>query len=274
LQEQGQNALSDNPKTRQNTTTGIGLPPAQLMGLSDPAGAAVSGVFSMRYLIVETSWPMMTLSRSLADDGVLLTQTDRPEDIPQLLANGGLDALVLEAETLVQHGLSLMSLRSAFPRVSIALVANKPSRANIAKWLEAGADTVMDNETPPQEIVARIAAITRRTFGYATSLIAFGPLQIDIGRRRAEIDGVALHLTPKVYEILEYMALRPGSLVTRDALLSHVYGFESEPDARVFDVYMCTLRSHLKATRGAVTVQTARGEGFRFLHLEEAEQAA
>lgn len=228
----------------------------------------------MRYLIVETSWPMMTLSRSLVEDGLLLSQTDRPEDIPQLLANGGIDTVVLEAETLAQHGLSLMALRSAFPAISIALVAQKPTREKIADWLQAGADTVMDNQTPPEEIVARIAAITRRAFGFATSVLDYGPLQIDIGRRKAEINGVALHLTPKVYELLEYLALRPGSLVTRDALLSHVYGFEAEPDARVFDVYMCTLRGHLKATDGTVEVQTARGKGFRFVHLMPAEQAA
>ena len=229
----------------------------------------------MRYLIAETSWSMLTLAKQFADAGLLLSRTDRPEDVPHYLQMGGLDAVVLEAETLAHHGLSLVTLRALAPDVPIALIAHKPDRKRISAWLESGADTVIDSSSDPEEIAARIMAVARRTHGFSTSQLQFGPLCVDLERRRVKLGGVFLHLTPKVYELLEYMALRHGTLVTRDALLSHIYGLEAEPDARVFDVYMCTLRGQLKAADGAIRIETARGKGFRFIaDLRDAAQAA
>lgn len=228
----------------------------------------------MRYLVVETSWIMVGLSRAFSDCGLLLSRTDRPEDVADILKTGEIDAVLLEAEGLGHHGISLKSLRARHPFVSIAVVAEHPIPADVTQYLQAGADTVLDQATPRDAIVAQMIAITRRAHGYATSCLRFGPLSLNIDRRHAEINGAILHLTPKVYELLEYLVLRAGQLVTRDALLSHVYGFETEPDARVFDVYMCTLRRFLKETRGAVEIQTVRGKGFRFVSFADTAEAA
>ncbi|MBS0124717.1 response regulator transcription factor [Thetidibacter halocola] len=228
----------------------------------------------MRYLIAETSWTMMNIARRLVEDGSLLTRTDRPEDIAHYLRLGEIDAVVLEGGATVSNGLSLAALRAICGSVPVVLIADRAQRSQIAEWLAAGADTVISASTDPTEISARILAVARRAHGCSSPTLTFGPLHLDLARRRAQLDGAWLHLTPKVYEILEFMALRAGTLVTRDALLSHVYGLEGEPDARVFDVYMCTLRGHLKAAGEAVQIQTMRGEGFRFVAEGGAAEAA
>lgn len=223
----------------------------------------------MRYLIAETSWTLMSLAQELKSRGTLLTRTDSPEDVPHYLQISGVDLLVLDAATIGRNGLSLSALRAARPAMPIALIATKPQPEAIASWLDAGADAVIAAEATMEEIIARLVAVARRSHGLATSQLSHGPLTVDVERRRVRLNDSWLHLTPKVYELLEFLALRAGSLVTREALLNHIYGLEGEPDARVFDVYMCTLRSQLKPADGQVSIQTARGAGFRFISTAE-----
>lgn len=228
----------------------------------------------MRYLIVETSWPMMRLAADLSDRGVLLSRTDSPEDIPHYLALGAQDLLIAEAGVFGPAGLNLRRLRDAAKGVSIALVDPEPSRMRVAECLAAGADTVVDATMPPDETAARLLAVARRAHGLGSSRIWHGTLQVDLDARAASVAGQRLSLTPKIYEMLEYLALRPGQLVTRDALLNHVYGLEGEPESRVFDVYLCTLRARLREAGADVDIRTARGAGFRLVAPAPSADAA
>lgn len=219
----------------------------------------------MRYLIAETSWPLMTLASALSDAGNLLTRTDRPEDIRHFLHTTPADLLVLDAADLGRPGLSLANLRNAHPGMPIALMAKDASHAQIVRWLESGADTVLDPANPPEEAIMSLSAIARRAHGLAQPVLRYGPLAINLQLRMAYLTDCPIKLSPKVYELLEYIALRPRRLINRAALLGHVYGLEDEPDPRVFDVYVCNLRACLAASDGAVDIETVRGSGYRFV---------
>ncbi|MBV7394813.1 response regulator transcription factor [Mameliella sediminis] len=218
----------------------------------------------MRYLIAETSWPLMALASELATAGVLLTRTDRPEDIPQFLQTTEADLLVLDASDLDRPGLSLTHLRRLHPELPIVLMSRDPSHGDIVRWLDSGADTVLDASVPPEEAVMVLAAIARRAHGMSQPVLRYGPLAVNLQRRKAYLNDCPVKLSPKLYELLEYIALRPGRLVSRAALLGHIYGLEDEPDPRVFDVYVCNLRACLEVTEGAVDIETVRGSGYRF----------
>ncbi|WP_305969937.1 MULTISPECIES: winged helix-turn-helix transcriptional regulator [unclassified Mameliella] len=218
----------------------------------------------MRYLIAETSWSLIALAKELTNTGVLLTRTDRPEDIPHYLRMTESDLLILDAEELALSGLSLPHLRRSHPDLPIALMARDASHGQIVRWLEAGADTVLDASAPPEESVMILSAIARRAHGVAQPMLSYGPLAVDLLRRKAYLQDCPVKLSPKLYELLEYIALRPRRLVSRAALLGHIYGLEDEPDPRVFDVYVCNLRACLEASDGAVDIETVRGSGYRF----------
>ena len=218
----------------------------------------------MRYLIAETSWPLMTLARELSNSGVLLTRTDRPEDIPHFLHISPADLLVLNADDMGRPGPSLSNLRRAHPEMPIAVMAEGASQTQIVRWLQGGADTVLDPSSPPDETMMILAAVARRAHGLAQPGLRYGPLAIDVQKRSAYLSDCPIKLSPKVYELLEYIALRPRRLINRAALLGHIYGLEDEPDPRVFDVYVCNLRACLAASDGAVDIETVRGSGYRF----------
>jgi two-component system cell cycle response regulator CtrA len=219
----------------------------------------------MRYLIAETSWTLMTLAQELSKSGVLLTRTDRPEDIPQFLELVPADLLVVDDSLFAHPGLSLPVLRRLRPGLPIAVLSQDTTPDRIARLLAAGADTVLDASLSPEEIGMYLAAIARRAHGLAQPLLHYGPLRIDVHNHKAYLQDCPIKLSPKVYELLEYFGLRPRRLISRSALLGHVYGLEDEPDPRVFDVYVCNLRTYLAPADGAVGIETVRGVGYRFV---------
>jgi DNA-binding response OmpR family regulator len=219
----------------------------------------------VRYLIAETSWTLVSLAQELSAEGTLLTRTDRPEDVPLLLQLVPADLLILDASLLAGTDLTLSGLRRSRPHLPIVVFARNATHQQIAKWLEAGADTVLDPSCPPEEAILILGAIARRAQGLAQPTISYGPLRIDLQHHRAYLQGCPIKLAPKLYELLEYFALRPRQLIHRSALLGHIYGLEDEPDPRVFDVYVCNLRACLAALDGAIDIQTVRGVGYRFV---------
>ena len=216
----------------------------------------------MRYLIAETTWKMMSLGHALAQTGTLLTRCEAAEDIEEFHRIGAHDLLVIEASVL-RNQTTLTRLRERNPEVPIAVISREADGAQIAAWLMAGADTVLPSEASSEEILARLGAVARRAHGVSLPVSDCGPLRFDLEKRRVHFGTTTLSLSPKLYEILEFLALRPGRLATRETLMNHVYGFENEPAPRVFDVYMCNLRAHLASLEGALTIDTVRGEGYR-----------
>jgi DNA-binding response OmpR family regulator len=219
----------------------------------------------MRYLIAETSWPMMNLATQIASTGTLLTRTDRPEDIPHYMQLGTTDMLLIEDTDLGPHGLDLRELLKANPQTPIVVLTQEATGPEVAKLLLAGADAVLPLHMSSEEIAMRLRAVACRSLGLALPTVELGPVSVCLNNRRAYMYDCPLKLGPKLYELLEYLCLRPNRLITRSDLLTHMYGLEQEPDPRVFDVYICNLRACLKAAEAHVEIETVRGAGFRLV---------
>ena len=218
----------------------------------------------MRYLIGEASWPAVDLATRISESGTLLTRTDTPEDVPLYLEIGGHDLAILD-ENMLQQGLRLKRLQALAPQVPLCVVTGTASPERRASLLSSGADLVLEAGLAPEDALVRLCATARRAHGLPTPEIVLGPLKIDLLTRRTYLYGARLALAPKLYETLEYLALRPGQTISRDALLSHVYLPGEEPRARVFDVYMNVLRGHFAGFEDEITIVTHRGLGFRLL---------
>ena len=95
-------------------------------------------------------------------------------------------------------------------------------------------------------------------------MIQNGDLIVDLERRIVTADGKPIRLTGKEYGILEALSLRPGVTVTKEMLLSHVYGGKDEPELKIIDVFVCRLRKQLaQATNGKHYIETVWGRGYR-----------
>jgi DNA-binding response OmpR family regulator len=116
----------------------------------------------------------------------------------------------------------------------------------------------------PEELTARLAHLFWRTGrGLRPELIEHGPLVLNLETYQAAVAGRVLDLTFMEYELLRFLAARPGKVFTRETLLSRVWGYEYYGGARTVDVHVRRLRAKL-GEEHAHLIETVRSVGYRF----------
>ena len=167
---------------------------------------------------------------------------------------------------------SLRSLRSAKVHTPILILSGLSGIEDKIRGLGLGADDYLPKPFHKDELVARIHALVRRSKGHAVSIIAIGDLFVDLEARKVELNGQKLHLTGKEYQMLELLALRKDSTLTKEMFLNHLYGDLDEPDAKIIDVFICKIRKKLiNASGGWDYIETVWGRGYTL--REPVEQA-
>jgi DNA-binding response OmpR family regulator len=128
-------------------------------------------------------------------------------------------------------------------------------------WAEV-ADEVLTPGAPPAELRVRLALLARRFGEPADAAIRLGPLSLDVDTYRVTVDGRQLDLTYKEFELLRYLAARPGRVFTRTTLLREVWGYDFYGGTRTVDVHVRRLRAKLGPSHEHL-VETVRGVGYR-----------
>jgi DNA-binding response OmpR family regulator len=133
------------------------------------------------------------------------------------------------------------------------------------RGLESGADDYVTKPFSPRELVARVAAVLRRTRPPAT-LVRHGDVEVDLGLRQVRRAGRAVSLTATEFRLIEALASAPGRAFTRAELADRAFGPDHEALERTVDVHVMNVRRKLDSSRssGAATIQTVFGVGYRF----------
>ncbi len=146
----------------------------------------------------------------------------------------------------------------------IILTAKKEVADKVA-GLRVGADDYIAKPFNTEELVARVAAILRRTGkSEEPTIVEAGGIKLDLASRKVHLDGKEVTLSAKEFDLLWFLVYRKGRVLTRDFLLQHVWGYESGLDltTKVIDVTLSHLRNKIGAT--ADKIVAVRGFGYRF----------
>jgi DNA-binding response OmpR family regulator len=167
-------------------------------------------------------------------------------------------------------GLEVCKRVRATSQVPVIFLTARDGEVDRVLGLELGADDYLTKPFSPAELVARVKAVLRRTDGGpAPEVIQAGRTTVDVGRREVRVDDEPVEVTTKEFDLLRYLAERPGLALSRKQILDGVWGYDWFGDARTVDVHIAQVRKKLGE---AVTIKTVRGVGYR-LESQAAEPA-
>ncbi len=174
------------------------------------------------------------------------------------------DIIVLDLGLPDLDGSETLKMLRAITRVPVIIATARDDEAEIIRLLNAGADDYLVKPFSGGHLAARIAALLRRSgSGQAPAPLRVGGLEVDPRRREARLDGRALDLSRREFDLLAYLAARPGEVVTRRELLTEVWQLPYGDDQTI-DVHLSWLRRKLGERASAPRyLHTVRGVGVR-----------
>ncbi|MCT9820537.1 response regulator transcription factor [Microbacterium sp. W1N] len=214
-----------------------------------------------RILVVDDEPHIVSLvTRGLHSEGY---ETAVAEDGAEALERGledDIDLIVLDVGLPSMDGFEVLrTLRARGSAVPVIMLTARSGTTDTIEGLDAGASDYMPKPFAVAELLARVRSRLRER-GAAPVTLTRGPVSLDVLGRRASVDGRDVDLSAREFALAEQFLRHPGQVLTRDVLLSRVWGLDFDPGSNVVDVYVRYLRAKL----GADNITTVRGEGYRW----------
>lgn len=231
----------------------------------------------MRVLLIEDDASTgRTVALALAAEGIICDRAEFGEEGTEIAKIYDYDLIILDLMLPDIDGYGvLLRLRSAKVKTPVLILSGLSAVDQKIKGLGFGADDYLTKPFNKGELVARIQAIVRRSKGHSESVVRFDKVAINLDTRVVEVDGKQLHLTNKEYAILELLAMRKGSVITKEMFLNHLYSSMDEPEIKIIDVFVCKLRKKLSDAAGGVNyIETVWGRGYMLKSYDSPEGAS
>jgi DNA-binding response OmpR family regulator len=197
----------------------------------------------------------------LAREGFRVLKTETGEGGLQAVKDHRPRLVVLDVGLPDVDGLEVCKRLRATSQIPVIFLTARDSEVDRVLGLELGGDDYLTKPFSPAELVARVKAVLRRVDGGpAAEVMQAGQVAIDAGRREVRVAGEPVDFTTKEFDLLRYLAERPGLALSRQQILDGVWGYDWYGDARTVDVHIAQVRKKLGDT---VEIKTVRGVGYR-----------
>src|ERR1044071_93833 len=181
------------------------------------------------------------------------------------------DAVVLDLGLPVLDGISVLERwRRAGRTMPVLLLTARDRWSDKVQGIDAGADDYVAKPFHIEEVLARVRALVRRAAGHATNEIECGPVRIDSRAGRVTVDGNPVKLTSHEYRGLEYLMHHRDRVVSRPALIQHLYDQDFDRDSNTIEVFVGRLRKKVSPD----LIETVRGLGYRIATTGETAEDA
>lgn len=235
---------------------------------------------AQRLLVIEDE---PTLSRlltyNLTQEGYDVTAEDHGSAGYDRALSQEFDLILLDLMLPGMNGLDILSkLRIQGVSTPVIILTAKNGEAEVVQGLKSGADDYITKPFGVSELLARVDAVLRRYSNGEDlpqledkdgSRIILGELEIYPLKYEVTLGGQSISLRPKEFEVLLYLAKKPGVVLTRDDLMNAVWGFDYIGGQRTVDVHVSSLRKKLELDPESVHIDSIRGVGYKLVVKEK-----
>ena len=221
----------------------------------------------MRILIVEDEVGIARfLERALRSEGFATEVASDGERGQALALTGDFDLVLLDVMLPQRSGLDVLgSIRRERPETPVILLTALGEKEDVIEGLNLGADDYVTKPFDLDELLARIRAQLRRPAQRDPTRLETADITVDLHTRAVTRNGSSVHLTAREFELLVYLMRHPNQVLSREQILSSVWGYDFDPGTNVLSVYVNYLRRKLTIDGEPPPIETVRSVGIRLL---------
>ena len=218
----------------------------------------------MRILLIEDHKPLVrVLKQGLEEEGFAVDTAGDGEEADYKARTANYDAIILDLMLPKEDGLSLLQRwRRSGMHTHVLVLTARSSIEDKVRGLDLGADDYLTKPFQLEELLARLRALVRRGYQVKDPVLRIHDLEIDTASHTVRRGGQPIQLTPKEYNLLEFLAFHRGEVVSRSMIWEHLYNEEDENTSNVVDVYIRYLRNKIDKGFDPPLILTRWGEGY------------
>lgn len=222
----------------------------------------------MKILIVDDEKLIRTVIKEYCTNSNYETdEASTGKEALKKLKTNDYDLMVLDIMMPEMDGYSMLKEIPTERRIPTIVLSARGEEYDKLSGFELGIDDYLTKPFSPKELIARIKAILNRTSKTLPNLYTLNTLEINFSAHTLKIDNELINITPKEFEILTYLIKNKNIAITREQLLSNIWGYDYFGDDRTVDTHIKMLRNNLKQYRDHII--TVRGIGYKYVETKE-----
>jgi len=218
----------------------------------------------LRILLVEDEKDLaMIVKQGLEEEGYVVDVAHDGEEGLYMAENYPVDAVILDIMLPLMDGLTVLSnMRKKGIAAPVILLTARDALLDKIKGLDTGADDYLTKPFVFEELLARVRSLLRRKATVKEAVIRVADLEINTASHEVKRGGKSIALSAKEYALLEYLAYKKNTVVSRTDIVEHIYHEDTDMDSNVVDVYINYLRNKIDKDFKVKLIQTIRGAGY------------
>lgn len=218
----------------------------------------------MRILICEDEIDLNEIIElKLQSEGYSVDAVYDGQEAINVLSYTEYDAVILDVMMPKVDGYGVLKyIRSQEKHIPVIFLTAKDSVEERVKGLDHGADDYLVKPFSFEELMARLRVITRLNFGSSSNIYEVADLSLDTSTQSVKRAGKEIELSAKEYELLQYLMVNKGMVISREQIEDHIWNFDYDGGTNVVDVYISYLRKKIDADHEKKLIKTVRGRGY------------
>lgn len=222
----------------------------------------------MKLLIVDDEILIREVVKEYAlHEGYEILEACNGEEALEIIKHENIDCLILDIMMPKLDGLNMFKQMKEIKNIPTIILSARTEEYDKLSSFDLGVDDYLTKPFSPKELMARIKAILKRCNKIRDDIYKYHDLEINEKAHTVTLEGKELSITPKEYELLIYFTSNPNVALSREQLLSKIWGYDFYGDDRTIDTHIKMLRNNLGKYRDLIV--TVRGMGYKFVIPEE-----